>query len=461
MEKMVFKCANCDEVFNGTQFEAVQNGWRNIEGVWLCPDCADEYGVCHDCGKIVALCDMRIGCDDEQYCEDCFGELFDTCERCGDVFWRDDATEVYTHEGRYSASWCPECVDWYASHCEHCDEYVENDDIRDVDGDNICINCCENSYDYQICGECSEWHHVDNMIYSERREEYLCDCCAAQESAVIHSYHSGVRPLLWLSEAGDDYNRRHQLFVGVELEIDGAGQNDENAEKIVTAGGYDIDEAVVCERDGSLSSGFELISTTATVDYHLSDFNWKDMMDKAIELGYTSHDANTCGLHVHMDRRYFTDMFSNPEEVLSIIVCNNAEWLKVFSRRTRWQYCMFPSSLVRFTADEFKRKDKYGKALSTSDVHCKLGNAVDHMRGHGACMNFCGYATMEIRFNRGTLVWQTFAATLQFIQLLADITKSCNHLEQACEVNLRTFRVLAKRRGYKEFLAYLKRRNIQ
>ena len=461
MEKMELRCGNCDEIFNGTQVEAVQHGWRNIENVWLCPDCADEYGVCHDCGEIVALCDMRTGCDDESYCENCFNELFAECERCGDIFWRDDATEVYTHEGEYTETWCLECVDWYASHCEHCDTYVENNDIRNVDDNNICIDCCESDSDYAICGECGEWHHVDNMTYSDHREEYLCDYCASQEATVIHGYHSGVRPLLWLSKTCDCNHRKSQLFVGIELELDGAGQCDENAEKIINAAGYNVDEAVVCERDGSLDRGFELISTTATVDYHLSDFGWKKMMDEAIKLGYTSHDANTCGLHVHMDRRYFVDMFSNPEEVLSIIVCNNAEWLKVFSRRTRWQYCSFPNSSLRFTAEELKRKDKYGRELSTSNVRYKISDAVSHMRGHGSCMNFCGHATMEIRFNRGTLVWNTFKATLQFVQLLADITKSCNHLEQACEVNLRTFRQLAKRRGYKEFLAYLKRRNIQ
>lgn len=416
---------------------------------------------CANCGeKFSSVEELIPGIDGRLYCESCHAELFATCEHCGDLCYRDDTASVYVGHAGWE-EWCPNCVDDFAFECEDCGDLTSNDCRNYIDGEDICDDCVNHSSRYEECVCCGEIHIVDNMSYSDRQGGYACDDCY-NDCTVINSYHSGPRPLLWLSDNPEDkYNRKHKLFVGVELEIDKGGENDGNAEAIAEAGAHTPNQDITCESDGSLTDGFEIISTTATVDYHIRHYGWAEMMQEAIEQGYTSHDAGTCGLHVHMDRRYFADMFSNPEEVLSIIVCNNAEWLKTFSRRNRWQYCSFPNSSLRFTAEEFKRKDKYGRELSTSNVRYKVSDAVSHMRGHGSCMNFCGYATLEVRFNRGTLVWDTFKATLQFIQLLADIAKSCSHLKQACEVNLRTFRQLAKRRGYKEFLAYLKRRNIQ
>jgi hypothetical protein len=39
---------------------------------------------------------------------------------------------------------------------------------------------------------------VDNMTYSDRQGGYACDDCY-NDRTVINSYHSGPRPLLWLS----------------------------------------------------------------------------------------------------------------------------------------------------------------------------------------------------------------------------------------------------------------------
>lgn len=38
------------------------------------------------------------------------------------------------------------------------------------------------------------------------------------------------------------------------------------------------------------------------LDYHLKNIPWEDIMKKAIQLGYRSHQTSTCGLHVHVNR---------------------------------------------------------------------------------------------------------------------------------------------------------------
>lgn len=419
-----------------------------------------NYAKCANCGKELSVEELTTGIDGELYCDSCFSELFATCERCGEICYRDDLVSVCV--GRGWEDWCQDCCDDSAFVCECCGDTTSNDYHNYVDNDEICDGCLNNNSDYAACERCGETHHVDNMEYSDRFGGYVCDDCR-DKATVIHNYHGGPRPLLWLSDnPADRYNRKYKLFVGVELEIDKGGENDDNAEAIVEAGGHTPNQDITCESDGSLDDGFELISTTATVDYHIRRYNWDDMMQEAIEHGYTSHDAGTCGLHVHMDREYFTDMQqAAPETILTVIVANNDEWMKRFSRRTHFGYCQFLPERYKFRAEDFKAKDKYGNTLNRSDALCHLFDVRRQLSGHGSCMNFDGYRTLEIRFNRGTLNFATFVATMQFVQMLADITKSCHHVEQACEVTLRNFKSLARRRGYKEFLDYLKRRNIQ
>ena len=419
-----------------------------------------NYAKCANCGEELSVEELTTGIDGELYCDSCFSELFATCERCGEICYRDDLVSVYV--GRGWEDWCQDCCDDSAFVCECCGDMTSNDYRNYVDNDEICDDCLNNDSDYAACERCGETHHVDNMEYSDRFGGYVCDDCRSN-ATVIHNYHGGPRPLLWLSDnPADRYNRKYKLFVGVELEIDKGGENDDNAEAIVEAGGHTPNQDITCESDGSLDDGFELISTTATVDYHIHRYNWDDMMQEAIEHGYTSHDAGTCGLHVHMDREYFADMQqAAPETILTVIVANNDKWMKRFSRRTHFGYCQFPPERYKFRAEDFKAKDKYGNTLNRSDALCHLFDVRRQLSGHGSCMNFDGYRTLEIRFNRGTLNFAIFVATMQFVQMLADITKSCHHVEQACEVTLRNFKSLARRRGYKEFLDYLKRRNIQ
>lgn len=421
-----------------------------------------NYAECANCGEELSIEELTTGIDGELYCDSCFSELFATCERCGETCYRDDLSSVYAGGHAGWEEWCPNCVDDFAFECEDCGDLTSNDFRNNIDGEDICDDCVNHSSRYEECVRCGEIHIVDNMSYSDRQGGYVCEDCY-NDCTVINNYHSGPRPLLWLSENREDrYNRKHKLFVGVELEIDKGGERDDHAEDIVDAGGHTPNDDITCESDGSLDDGFEIISTTATTDYHIHGYGWDDMMEKAIDLGYTSHDAGTCGLHVHMDREYFADMQQvNPEAVLTVIVANNDEWLKRFSRRTYFGYCQFLPESYKFRAEDFKSKDKYGNELDRGEALYRLGNAQRQLSGHGSCMNFDGYRTLEIRFNRGTLNYSTFVATMQFVQMLADITKSCHHVEQACEVTLRNFKSLARRRGYKEFLDYLKRRNIQ
>lgn len=449
----------------------VDESTETVDHFHVCEECIQrEYVECNNCGDYIPRGDAKKGADGELYCEECFNDDFIICEHCGKVEYRNDAVPVYDDSDMRRASvelWCERCADDDAYKCDECGNYFQysSDVVTDDEGHCVC-NSCFDDYNYHLCENCGEILSENEQCYPDGSDYCYCEeCCPDDDDSIIHGYHSGIRPLNWHGNDGDYFiNRRNQLFMGWELEIDRKewrANTEYDAERIVGAAGYDIDESIVCENDGSLEYGFELISSTATLDYHLKHYGVNDLMEKAVELGYISHNAGTCGLHVHVDRKYFTDAMENPENNACIILVNNADWLKKFSRRENFGYCKFPQNVEPFCPEEFKPSvpDVLDK-IPTRDAMAELEEMRSKYRDHYNALNFAGNATIEFRFNRGTLNFETFCATMQLIQMYADAMKH-SRLSTACKINLKWFKRVAKRRGYTEFLSYLKRRNIQ
>lgn len=115
------------------------------------------------------------------------------------------------------------------------------------------------------------------------------------ENQVIHNYDYRPETIFY----GDG-----PRYFGVELEIDKGGEIGSNAEQILAVGNREHD-FYYCKHDGSLDDGFEIVSHPATAEYHLTQLPWKAVMAEAVSLGYRSHQACTCGLHIHISRLAF------------------------------------------------------------------------------------------------------------------------------------------------------------
>lgn len=441
----------CDEC--GEQFDASKA--IEIGGDILCPDCAEDFVTCFDCGKRIRRDDALEGADGELYCDECFHDTFFFCERCGNAEWLGDDEQV--NVGGDRELWCQDCANSSAFKCYDCGEYFADDEHYYSDDD---IILCENCYndDWYHCENCGSLVRSCNVVW--RHDTPYCNDCCSED--IIHNYHSDIRPLRWHTLKADT-DRKNELFVGVELEIDSDYEDyspddfAHDAQAIVGAANYDIDEDVVVEHDGSLDYGFELISSTASVDYHINSYGWEDMMREALDRDYVSHGKGTCGLHVHMDRRYFSDAMENVEWNAIILVTNNADWMKKFSRRVDFGYCAFPEGVEPFKPEDFK--PAYART-STRNAYEELQDIRNEWINHYHALNFAGGATIEMRFNRGTLNFNTFTATLQFVQMFADAMKH-SRLDTCARISLKWFKRVAKRRGYTQFLDYLKKHGIE
>lgn len=355
------------------------------------------------------------------FCPSCYENSFRECYECGTLVYEDDSIRD-AHWDHY----CPDCADEHLLYCENCGEYYRRDNmIFDAFSDYMCQDCFESRF--YICDDCGGFvHHT--CVYWNDDTPYCGECY--RNNSYIHEYRYKPCPI---------FHGEGNRLLGVELEVDSGGYNQDVAREVIDILG---DDFVYCKYDGSLDDGFEIVSHPATLEYH-SQVDWDGALQYLRDEGYESHDAGTCGLHVHMNRKGFGNTEEEQELGISkVLFFIERHWNKVvkFSRRT-------PSQLDEWAS----------RYLCSSPEHPEyvLKYAKNDMSRYRA-VNLCPRNTTEIRVFRGSLVYETFMATLQFCDLLYDISELS--LEEVMDITWSQFKEMGSK--YKEFTSYAERRGL-
>ena len=170
------------------------------------------------------------------------------------------------------------------------------------------------------------------------------------------------------------------------------------------------------ETDGSLNAeyGIEIVFAP------MSELSWRARYSRIYQflkslqaLGCSSHDNGKCGLHVHISRALKPEKQKSQENNLKSLVYKNEEFFKLLSRRNNYEYCRFPS------AENFRRNQHYQAVNIENDN------------------------TIEIRFFRGTLNYESFLASLETIFCLQ---KAAEKTKPWLEFRIlsRTYKMLAR-----------------
>lgn len=295
---------------------------------------------------------------------------------------------------------CERCANEEAVICTHCGERIYRDDNAGDENTPLCQSCYDRHY--TSCERCGRIIHLDDAYYEDDDEDCpLCyDCHThARRNKMIEDYYYKPEPL---------FRGNGSRYFGVELEIDGAGEDDTSARRIMEIANGNGVENLYCKHDGSLDDGFEMVTHPMTLEYHMKEMPWAKILQEAIHLGYTSHQANTCGLHVHVNRDAFGESEAEQDAVIARILYffeKNWEELLKFSRRT-------PRQLERW-ATRYGYKDQPKELLD----HAKKG----YHGGRYTSVNLTNTDTIEFRIFRGTLKCNTLIATLQLLDRICDV----------------------------------------
>ncbi len=318
--------------------------------------------------------------------------------------------------------------------CHHCGHNIPRSEAFVDDGIVLCHDCYYGHY--HRCTECGRLVHEAHRYYID--DEVCCFYCYNkhwEEERSLHEYSYKPEPIFY----GD--GRR---FLGVELEIDDAGRSEDNAESILNVANRSAKHMYI-KCDSSLDDGMELVTHPMTLDYHLNHAPWQDIMDTCLDMGYASHNTDTCGLHVHVNRDSFGQSASEQDDVIGrILFFVERFWSELlqFSRRTSYQ-------LQRWAA-------RYGRKGSPKDI---LDHAKSDSPGRYTCVNLQNRNTIEFRIFRGTLKYNTLAATLQLVDEICNVAALLSD-EEMLGLNWSDFVERLDSNRHSELLGYLSLRGL-
>lgn len=355
------------------------------------------------------------------FCPSCYENSFRECYECGTLIYEDDSIRD-AHWDHY----CLDCADEHLLYCDYCNEYHRRDNmVSDASGNYMCRDCFE--YHYYICDDCGDFVYHTDAYWND--DTPYCEECHHNNS-YIREYGYKPAPI---------FHGEGNRFLGIELEVDRGGYDHNAAREVIDILGSDY---VYCKYDGSLDDGFEIVSHPATLEYH-SQVDWEGALQYLRDEGYESHDAGTCGIHIHMNRAGFGITEEEQElGIAKVLYFFERFWDKVvkFSRRTQSQL------------DDYAARYLYKSSEHPEDILEYAKNDMSRYR----CVNLCPRSTVEIRVFRGSLVYETFMASLQFCELLYDV--AAMPLEAVMEITWNEFKEMGSK--YKEFGNYLERRGL-
>jgi hypothetical protein len=378
---------------------------------------------------------------------------------------RSCSNDTHPHNTLQNSEGNPVCFTCIALHhvsCSGCSTLLRTNNSQAHNGERYCGDCYRNSF--RSCSSCFESRH-QSELESDNNDYSLCRSCAPnyvrcsvsgvwmlrtaaieRNGVFYHEQHVPVRhkiqrynwkPNQVLFLGKEDANN---LFFGVELEIERGGSTNLKCDElmaIVNPEDEPAESVMYGKHDGSVDVGFEMVSHPASFDYHMNVLPWEALLVKAKEMGY-SENPTTCGLHVHISRRYFGQSPARQDVgTMKLLYLVEKFWdnILIFSRRNQ-------SAIDRWAS-------RYGMQDKPRDIldEAKSG------QGRYKAVNLENTHTLELRLFKGTLDYQTVRATIQMCYVLATTSKELSVIDVT---QLTWDKLLVRCSEYPELYKYMK-----
>lgn len=212
-------------------------------------------------------------------------------------------------------------------------------------------------------------------------------------------------------------NNADNLYLGIELEIDKGGRNDDVAKFIIDfLGKY----SCYIKHDGSLENGMEIVTHPSTLEFHKS-LPYENLFKDLSEKGYKSHDTVTCGYHIHVNRNFFGENPTTQDlNITKILYLLEKHWDKV-------------KIIARRDSNGYSKRFHMKENDSMFDL---LVKAKGEYSSKYNMINLQHPDTIEFRMFKGTLKYETFIATMEFVCNLVYLCKEIQ-LEDIQSINFK------------------------
>ena len=316
--------------------------------------------------------------------------------------------------------------------------------------------------------EYNSWGHSPESWYGEYLDggtswDYVCSSCRdvldeeEENARESHEEYNPEKVLSYSTKYGDDYDlnfidvgsvtseakpadqfgiteterqpvRVAKPYVGIELEMtpgrDSACRKSEAAELLSDYDPNYPHDVFMLKEDGSVSSGFELVTQPHTLKAMREAKFWQGV-ETLRQRGWRAWDCESVGLHVHINSASFINVAHAMRFVMFIY--GNAKPLTRFAGRTssyaKFDMASFASEVVRYDTDD---NGDLTPRIERS-LPAVLRKQVQHGDRYLAVNAGSLYSkTLELRFFRGCMLPWVNHAHIEFTFALHEYTMGLN-----------------------------------
>jgi hypothetical protein len=336
------------------------------------------------------------------------------CQQCGTETRKTLLTPVFSDYKDKTPSYffCQECVSGISSPCTKCEKRIYHPLTLTIQYGRQHERYCNTCYTKQEkfpCNRCLNTCHKDDKVtlninnrerlycrYCFDNHVYFCDDCdmhyegiSCPNCALVLQY-SADPPKFFFYGSPEYQYEQDKLYMGTENEIH--CKSTAHRAKVITFINKNMNNFLYCKMDGSLSSekGIEIISHPFTLDYlKRNPENFNGLLNLRKE-GCTSYNNNTCGMHVHINRDFFSII---DEYKIFHFFQKEKDFIFNLSQRDRYDF------------------DKW----SYSDTKYKPSQLIKNKLGQRhVALNTNSKGTLEIRIFKGTLYPPSFMKNIEF-----------------------------------------------
>ena len=280
----------------------------------------------------------------------------------------------------------------------------------------------------KMCLKCYNKHflqcHYCGTTKLKKNEEEFCEC----RNRTLYDYsYKPSKPIFMAMKKP----KKNTLFLGFENECevntddyDYVSPCDSCPENRDECGGcdeederrYDIDYSVFvkaltsvlgpivyCKTDGSLNSGFEIITEPMTYDFIMKNKEkFKQAFKKISKLGAYSYNADTTGFHIHLSKQAFINQ--DHIEKFAYLIHKDIALSEIIAKRESCSY----GYIKKFEKD--------------IDILNYIRKEMNDPHDRYKAVNFCNRNTIEVRIYKGNLNMDSVILYIQHVVSLFNYT---------------------------------------
>ena len=278
------------------------------------------------------------------------------------------------------------CIDDHVFVCADCDNLENYEMGGQIYNDaSVCEDCLNDDYRYSDAQDTYISHEdYDDEMQEEnyRNDEYVYD---------------------WDFDVADELgfkylpnqDRKTTVTYGIELEVERRRNAYDNIAEFVYE---EVEDFARLKSDGSLSNGFEIVTTPCSYEYQKE--KWSKFLKSDLIKQLRGWKTDTAGLHIHIGKKQL-----KPSEIGKLLIFINSEentqLIDDIAGRTSYQWAKKHPKKITDSLYRTSRDDRY-EAVNMSNEHTVELRIFKSNLSHNGFMRVLEFADALVHFAKQT-----------------------------------------------------------